>query len=148
MTSKPTDLAYAAGFFDGEGSIMILPGLRTAKSNTHPRLLVSLAQVDRVCLDWLVEKFGGKIRVRQKQAKGNCRVALEWYLCGVNAADFLRRVRPYLVLKAHRADLAMEFRKTVQRKGGIRVPVAAEVVEQRERLRLQMKELNRRGVVA
>ena len=144
MTTNPTDLAYAAGLFDGEGSIMIMPGLNTDRHRTHPRLYVALTQVDEICLVWLKEKFGGKIRIRAKATERH-RAPLEWYLCGVNATEFLRLIRPYLQLKAARADVAFEFRKTVQKKGGVRVPVAPETVALREEIRQKMRALNRVG---
>lgn len=143
--TTPTDHAYAAGLFDGEGSVMIMPGLNTEKWKTHPRLYVSLSQVETHCLSWLQGKYGGKVRLKN-QPEPQRRAAFEWYLCGKNAINFLSFIRPYLILKAPQADLAFEFRKTVQPKGGIRTPVAPEMVSRREDLRLKMKALNKRGV--
>lgn len=139
----PTECAYAAGFFDGEGSVMIMAG--STKWKTQLRLIVSVAQVHLEPLEWLRDRFGGTLRQRWVH-KTNRRIPYEWTACGAEAASFLEAIRPYLVLKAPHAELAAQFRATVQpRKGGVVVPLSPAIIEQRASLRLRMKALNRRG---
>lgn len=59
-----------------------------------------------------------------------------------NAAEFLRLVRPLLLVKGPQADLAIAALARPHRRG--RKLTAAELCERRE-VHLAMKELNRRG---
>lgn len=136
--------AYAAGLFDGEGCVLLMPG--PAEARHRIRLKVELVQVDPACLYWLQLHFGGRVYLRRERGSPRCRFAHRWNLCGPHAVEFLRLVRPYLLVKAAQADVAFEFYELVQAKGGIRVPISSVNAEQRERLRQQMKLLNHRGI--
>lgn len=137
---SPADCAYAAGFFDGEGSIQLMAPNK--KFGTHIRLKVEISQVDPRPLLWLSERFGGPVRQSDKRSVGTRRrIVYRWYLCGRNALGFLALVRPHLIVKADQADLAHSFYKTVQRKGGIRVPLSPEALAERLRIKAEIKRL-------
>ena len=58
MKTKREELAWAAGFFDGEGYI----GVTLAKRAITPRIVISIAQVDRSVLDKFQSAVGvGKV---------------------------------------------------------------------------------------
>lgn len=82
---QETEIAYAAGFFDGEGNITIQHG--------YPR--VTISQVDRRPLEMFQAQFGGNI-VRQRNSYNH-----SWNLVinGVKARQFLIAIRPYCTVK-------------------------------------------------
>ena len=88
MANKKTDIAYLAGFFDGEGSVYITLG-----NNKYLRIEVSISQKHRAVLNWIVTNFGGKIY----QSKGHYP---QWKMNGAKAVEFLLMMRPYLIEKA------------------------------------------------
>jgi len=88
-----TFLAWAAGFFDGEGTACILQ-----KGRTH-RLYVCLPQKVREPLDKLKATFGGSVYAGPD--------IYRWQVKDVKAADFLAAVLPYLTVKFSVATLAL-----------------------------------------
>lgn len=130
------DERYAAGFFDGEGSVSILH----LSTGTH-RLTVVVAQVDRRPLDMLAERWGGKVRPYYRRRPGT-RPAWRWETHGAVAAAFLADVRAYLVVKADVADLGLQFAATLRWRG-YRVP--EDVQELRTELRADVMRRNQRG---
>lgn len=104
-----TQLAYLAGFLDGEGNIRI----PTTKSNPGGYLRISATQVDPAPLEMLQRRFGGYVyrRVREgTRPDGFHRQDIsDWVLTGPRAAAALLAVMPYLVVKREAARLAVEF---------------------------------------
>ncbi len=98
------ELAYAAGLFDGEGSISLV---RQRKSRTHSPQ-VSVASTDYEVVKWFQDRFGGSIVTKQPQ-KSNHSVSYDWRLADRRALEFLEIIRPYLVIerKIQRIDLLL-----------------------------------------
>lgn len=99
-----TELAYYAGFFDGEGCIMLTgkSGIRLAVSNTH---LPTLREMHKL--------FGGS--VRQCKRYGDIdRNLFQWYAGGVGAQRVLFLIRPYLFQKRRQASVALQFYRGVE----------------------------------
>jgi hypothetical protein len=104
-------LAYVAGLFDGEGSIVIAcsPG-RTKQSNPSYWLQVSITNTDKQLIEWLHATFGGHIadgshapsRVKQ-------RPCWAWRTTSKQAQSFLQKILPYLRTKKPQALIAIEF---------------------------------------
>lgn len=88
--------AYAAGFFDGDGTCNIGHG---GNNNDLVHVIVGVTQKDRECLDWLVEHFGGTI-VRERDRY--------WRWTPKSKEAFLREIAPYLVLKKERVTRLLE----------------------------------------
>lgn len=82
--ASETDKAYAAGFFDGEGSCAFHNG----------GLQVSVTQNDRECLDKLRRFFGGKVTGpnydKTNELSDNPRYA--WWIFGPRAHGFLMTI--------------------------------------------------------
>jgi hypothetical protein len=97
MTNE--QIAYLAGFFDGEGSISLVRG--------GPTIAVAAVQVDRRPLDMLAMEFGGKVREMTKPTRPTHSQAYRWQVYSARARRFLRVVRPYLIVKADKADLVL-----------------------------------------
>jgi len=115
---KPTDLAWAAGIIDGEGTATIFHVPNNGQvvgvlsvGNTDPRMLVRLATL-----------FGGKVRWKRPQKQG-WREQYVWDLRNHQAAAACRLLLPYLVCKREQAELVVAFAELVTKgayRGGSR----------------------------
>lgn len=134
-------LAYAAGFFDGEGCISLLKRERTYKQKTITYFLrVSIGQKDGATLDWMKIAFGGNVFFVKRDG------SFMWVLTDVAAYLFLKEITPYLKYKKPQADLAIKFQEkfVLPRKSqGARQKLSLEELAQREEYYLQMKALKK-----
>jgi len=104
------DIAYIAGFFDGEGSVSILRRGDTGRYDMH----ISVGQTTDEVIYWIEKKLGGRVsfssREKQKRKDGSsCRPMWTWYACGSHAVDILQMLHPYLRVKQDQAGLAITF---------------------------------------
>ena len=142
MSSK-TDLAYMAGFLDAEGSI----GISDIKKfgSGAIRVTVYNTQIDAVLL--FQNAFGGSVRLH-KRVQDRDGVLLATNGCvyhpnplyiydvrAVKAETILKALLPYLRLKLHKAQLALEYRKT---KGKCGKKLTKETLQRRAELRRQI----------
>lgn len=130
---NPLDLSYAAGLFDGEGSVVIIVRRRVGKKPFH-EMTIQLAQRTRSVLDWLAETFGGKV-VYTNRGKNDDRTYFRWDAYSKTAADFLTGIYPYLRVKREAAEVALAFRATQGTGEGVDF-------DEREQLRLRLKQIN------
>jgi hypothetical protein len=105
-TWEATDAAYAAGFFDGEGSIGIYKATWKSVSGPKPfwQLHVSASQHqsrDHV-LYWLCTHWGGGVYDYATKS------AAEWRISSKAAIPFLRAVQPYLRVKRDEVDIVLK----------------------------------------
>lgn len=114
IPTDPVVLAYAAGFFDGEGCVLIAKPYNKKSNRRYHRLDVDIAQKDPRPLFWLHAHFGGRIGKAPSQLRKG---AMHWILHDQAAGNFLEAIRPYLVLKGEQADIALLFRATVSKRG-------------------------------
>ena len=140
---------YVAGFIDAEGSLMIT---RTRVSDCrtlqyHPRVAVTNTQ--REVLSAIQHRFGGIIA---NQPARNAAWKRGYQLVWTDGMieSLLRRVEPHLRVKARQARILKDFIRHRQRtkqgrhgRGFATLPL--KVVTVRERLRKQIRALNRRG---
>lgn len=113
------DYRYMAGFFDGEGSIMISFHNRGKGIRYH--LYAAVAQSrekgKQICEDFKL-CFGGSIQLVNKQKKSHHSQVYSWSVAVQQACKFLERIYPYLRIKKEQAELAIEFaKKTSNYKG-------------------------------
>jgi hypothetical protein len=104
---QQADVAYAAGFFDGEGSAMIYVG--SGKNRDGIVFAVCMWQSSLPVLDWLQETFGGGVYRRKNAGYGlnSKRSAAEWRIVGHAAYGFCRLIRPYLRVRHEKIDEVM-----------------------------------------
>jgi len=108
------DLAYIAGFFDGDGCICVtrVKAPSCVRGYNH-KLSVSLVQkVHCPLLDTLSEVYGGSTYHNPKTG------VTHWQPVSRSAERFLRDILPYLRLKKDQTVLALEYMATVPRKRG------------------------------
>lgn len=133
-------LAYAAGLFDGEGSIVI-----TKPTPSEPRRHALHCTMRMTC-EKTVRAFHSIVKVGSVVAvdtprynpQFKARSAWGWQVVAQEAEDFLRLVEPHLITKAVAAELALEFRALKMRKG-VHDPA---VLVAREELRQQLSDVN------
>lgn len=94
---EETDIAYAAGFFDGEGCITISKNgaVDVRITNTAKNVLVKLQNI-----------FGGAITDRTQRVN-KAQYAYSFY--GENAIQFIKTIKPYLIEKLPQAETLLEY---------------------------------------
>lgn len=122
---------YAAGLFDGEGT------LRISYNGNQYQLLASLGMTDRRPVDLLKEKFGGWVEERTN-AGTSWRPVFIWRASSGGASRLLDAVENSLIVKREHARIAREFQDLMTRK-------TARDDEGKRTLYLRMKEANKRG---
>ena len=112
--AKETELAYAAGFFDGEGWITIETRRLKNQPNINWRLRIGAGQDSVEPLLIFQEIWGGTIIKAKTRANG--KTSHQWWLSTNMASRFLRDVLPYLIVKRRQAEIAIEFRNGIDGK--------------------------------
>ncbi len=96
----PTELAYLAGFFDGEGSIGTAGG----------SLCVRITNTYKPTLERYQAAFGGSIDVHNTGDE-KTRLSWVWRTYGAKAQAVLEAIEPFLVEKGPQAYLGIHFRE-------------------------------------
>ena len=138
-------LAWAAGFFEGEGHVQISKSLRRIdRYSPHYTMNVEVANTNPLPLHQFHSLFGGSIYERKQSKLPNRAKLFRWSLSGNAASGFLKAISPYLIFKKEQAKLAITFQKTcsIKQRGII---LTAELIAYREALHLQLRELTQTG---
>jgi hypothetical protein len=108
-----SELAYLAGFVDGEGCIAIYEN-KTRNGYFQVRFSLQASNTDLRPLRWIASKFGGKVTRRGGKRSQDCqrREAYAWYVMNKRAATIMQLIRPYVHVKGEQIDLALQFRGT------------------------------------
>lgn len=93
------EIAYIAGFFDGEGCIYAHPSANYIQ--------IEIAQVDRRPLDFVQERYKGRIRLNKTRGHP----IHKWMCPATHIEQFLKDILPYSIVKKSQIELALEFRK-------------------------------------
>lgn len=113
----PTELAYIAGLFDGEGTISLIgnQGHRTKPApNGYVSARVEISNTNRVLIDWLQVRLGGQVHTTGKYSP-TCKQGYKWRAAMTQPAlDILEAVLPYLVIKRAQAEIVLEYGKRRQ----------------------------------
>ena len=129
-----TTIAWAAGFFDGEGNIKIAN--KPAKTGYfQSSLVISAYQVDLRPLLLLRELFRGNI-YKQSPRGGNSAISYGWYASTGASGVALHAMLPYLIVKKEQAEIALSFYAMIHKDIGQKKPRLTEL-EKQERLELQ-----------
>jgi hypothetical protein len=139
----PTDLAWAAGFIDGEGTISLRLHVNT-QGNTYIYPTLQAANTNVEMLQELRYMFGGSIHA-VKQVDGRKRVH-RWTCGSRQSVEAIRLLLPYLKLKRPQAALVLEAAAFRDDRETHRM--SQKQWNQQLLLMAQVKMLNRRGQVA
>ena len=99
------ELAYIAGFVDGEGCIGIHQWKKGSFINRSIRVI--LTNTDPSVLRWIQDVYGGSLRCTNPVKNWNIR----WELClsSRKASAFLVDIQPYLRMKNKQAEMCLLF---------------------------------------
>lgn len=100
------ELGYAAGIVDGKGSIQI-----DKRTGGHFGVTVTVSMKNPAVIHWLEEKFGGRI-TSFKQSHDSFKtegIMNRWAIHGVKAQGFISLIKPFMIEKAERAEVALAF---------------------------------------
>jgi hypothetical protein len=140
----PTDLAYIAGFVDGEGTIGIYRkyDLRKEWAPGYAERII-IVQVDQTPLKFIQEFFPKSSLSAKKQYFDNHQQSYCLKYSHTQAYTLVKAILPYLKVKRAQAQVLVEFREDIvhpDKKVSKKLPL--EELNRREKLYQQMKELN------
>jgi hypothetical protein len=138
------EVAYFAGFFDGEGCISLQ---RPSPSETPGSysLTVSVGQSDIRPLERLKKVFGGSLHEVRRGPSFRFNWKTHWRWSGNRrvAQQFLEAARPYLIVKAEQCWLALEYLALLDRMGTQGHPTTPEQLAMKEGFYLALREAKR-----
>lgn len=143
---RNTDIAWAAGIMDGEGTVRInrvAAGINR-RINAAYQLYVTVNMVDKEAILKLQTIFGGSVTLQKSRNTERHNPTWKWLISDESAVKVLREMQPYLVTKRSRAILGIEFREACKMPVGTSL-VPDHIVALRQNYYERMKELNRRG---
>jgi len=142
MASR-VDRIWAAGLFEGEGTITIA---RRGQDDTY-RLVCTVGNTDLQIINFFHQRWGGWHQPAYGERPGR-KKAWTWTVAGPAAESFLRAVEPFIVtLRVRRKlRLAVDFRSGQSRL--TRVSQAPGYKDAQRMAYAEMKRLNKRGVAA
>ena len=142
MSTNEIDIAWAAGFIDGEGCLRIAKHANAGGVNPIYHLHLAISQNRRETLEHCQTIIGVQSSICRFPDRESFRrpVFLLTYLCA-NARDALTLLQPYLVRKKAEAMLALEFALRLQVLRSGRTPHTPEEIAIREEYYRRMKEL-------
>ena len=138
--------AYAAGLVDGEGCITA----KATKSGTGMgiRVLIGMATKAQEVLARMQGTYGGTL-ITQSPTNPTHSQITTWTVTGADAAAFLRRIEPHLMLKMEQARIALKINeiRTSQERIGTRDHFrwTEENLNRCQVLYRRLNELNARG---
>jgi hypothetical protein len=144
------EIAYAAGFFDGEGCVQLYMRPGTYRNPDAPnnsfRSNLSMSSVDPEPVKWIQERWGGSLRVfAGRRLENGHRTLYNLQLTALDAEKFARDIYPYLITKREQVELWLQARgMTYQRGKRPHGGLPVEEVAERQRLVDEIKALKRR----
>lgn len=134
------ELAWAAGLFEGEGSVMIS---KPAERNWGT-LRASVVNTDLQVVRFFADRWPGYCRAATG-LKDTQRDAWVWLVAARRAAAFLEDIRPFIVRDKvkSRIDLGLQFQRGKEGGGG--KPRSEQYAEDQWNAYWRMCELNTRG---
>lgn len=97
---RKTDLAYLAGFMDGEGAVML-----SLNPSGGLQVAVSVSQNTSTVLELYVKAFGG--HVYEHKPKNRNSSMFQWRANGLVAIEALLQMKPWLLVKLWATEQAL-----------------------------------------
>ncbi len=147
LNMSQTTLAYVAGVFDGEGSVVIGLSKRQRKYGVVPNhwLQVGITNTNRELIEWLQLVFGGHISDNSHSpSRKHQRPCWAWRIMSKQAQTFLESIHPYLRVKRTHAELAIDFQKKSTSTASINgnVKITLETIAERDWYKREISKLN------
>lgn len=145
-----TEIAWAAGVIDGEGCFTLYKGkkLRRRCVTLEYRLMfiVSMVHLPTVKKLHQIFKVGSIFRDKRKNVSKNKRASYRWQVNGgMQCAQFIPLILPYLFTKREEAEVALRFVKlrSLNKNRGFTIATTQEAVEEKERYYCMLRDLKR-----
>lgn len=135
--SRTHEIAWAAGFFDGEGYISVQE--RSSNQYVGYYLRIGVNHVAPEPLEELHRLFGGTIKTDKSLPKGNRKQRSRWCASTKKAAEILKQMLPYMKNKQKVAALALDFQETIGSHG---LKVSEEINNKRAWFKNELQRLN------
>jgi len=141
MTISEIELAWAAGLFEGEGTVTIT-GVGGDRPFTRIRVAVSSTDIDVV--NFFQERWPiGKLYTWRPSNSKNAKNATMWYLSCKRAGLFLSEILPYIRTPRVRKKIELALEAQSLRRFGTHV--GTDYKSKQFELMAKMRELNKRG---
>ena len=108
---KKIEMAYFAGFFDGEGSVYAATRWHRTKEKDRrptPTLTVCIGNTNFEVLRLHHEIFGGSLSERKNLAERRL-PQMQWMIAARQAEPYLRAIHPFLIIKREVVSVALEY---------------------------------------
>lgn len=139
------ELAWCAGFFDGEGYVNIQRRHQkyNGKSYRGHYLRIGINHVAPEPLYEMQRLFGGSVeKQKQETVIGNRKARHRWVTSSQNAKEALHRMLPYMKNKQKVAALGIDFQNKCLGNIDKRPRITEENLEQREWYKAEVTRLN------
>src|SRR3972149_6279573 len=111
----PSELAYIAGIFDGEGHVSIHRNIPPKPTHSPIYMLdVGITNTDADLIQHLLDEYGGHFG-RTGIRDGHRQDCYRWRISGPSAVRFLKVLLPHLRIKNRQAEIAIAFQNHVHR---------------------------------
>jgi len=148
---KDTDIAYLAGFVDGEGCFFIgkFKTISSATGNVGENFhtLLKLSNTDYETLYNLNKKFGGLLQTQSRLTRKS-KIDREVYsltFSGDLLTDITEKLLPYLITKRKQAEIMIKMRSTFFRgRSRGQTPVDPNITNRRNELMIELRKHNSR----
>lgn len=104
-----TDIAYIAGFFDGEGCIRIK---RASQGGNSYYIWLAITNSNKPILEFVMGIFGGNVRQAERTIN---KVVYHYLITSSEAIDMLKILLAFLREKKRQAELAIFFHENKER---------------------------------
>lgn len=129
------DLAYAAGFLDGEGCFSV--------NENRWVIAIAASNTNKPVIEWLHRMFGGTMHRHYRPRRENHRAIYTWQAVRNDAAEVCAIIVPYLKEKAPQALTLIAIHQTMRRSSLRGNKLKPEIIEERRHLAIICKEAKR-----
>lgn len=130
---------YAAGLFDGEGTVVITKPNPSAPRRHRLKIQLQMSHEETVRSLHALFGLGHMQEIDAARWWPGAKRGYRWVVTGPSAVEALTIMRPHLITKAHAADLALEFYATTSQRG---VKLTDAQLLEREDMREQLVAIN------
>lgn len=146
-----TDIAYLAGFIDGEGCFFIgIFDTKSAAGNVTPNYhtYIKISNTNKEVMQWIAEKFSGTNYQQFKSTDRARKFEKEIHniqFTGQTLNIILPKILPYLIVKKPHCEIMIKMRSTfVEHRRLSKKSVSREVHDFRYQCFLELRKLNSR----
>lgn len=105
-----TDLAYAAGYIDGDGCFYIGKTTNKKTNRTRYQYMIIVSSTNRDVLEYFKNIYGGSVRLSNSRNKyPGQKPQYQYIIKGKNSLSLSQQIFPYLVEKVYQAEQFIKF---------------------------------------